>query len=726
MVSARSFLFGFTNSNRESFVVEIYHHRMRINRQKHTMNFYKKNRGALEVAADGFEVINSNNENSNAVEQWLIDDTPYSYDDLWDEEEQCLKLQVIQHSDVMYIFSEVHPIMMLKHIIDSDGDRWLLEELELKGGPFLEMNTSDTYVFCTDKEGEVSLKASDKIFAPTDVGRLIRLSIFDDEISPWAANTEVSKGKVMYSDKKYYEALAAGTTGNVKPVHSEGSRSDGGICWKYLHDGSGVVKITQYVDAVEVKGMVLQRLPEAIIKGTVCWEMGMFYPGGCYPKAGVFYKNRFALLVNSAKGTRVCLSASGDYNNFADKEFGEATAETAIIVPVLGTTFNEGKWLYAGDVLFVGTSSGEYYIDTLSASSALASDNVKILQISSVGSKSLPPVGVGSHVFFVDRYGLSIRDIVYNYYNDGYDPIDISFLGKHLFTARIAAMTYQETPDKMLWCLLTDGTLTAVTFSAEQEVAAMSRHDVGGVIESITVIPDIETCSDELWLKVKRTGVNKDIRMLERMDNGMPLALPARLYVGNDYAEQEKKADEYMRIESRYLDSMVVYERHEGDRRVEMGGLKHLEGMTVSVFADGQMQQPQVVVDGKIAIKSYFDKVVAGLPYTSQYVSSSFYLNSEMDCGIGGRQRVDHLLLMLYRSGGGKIGEKGGMLSDILYRDTDSAMGESVGLFSGNKVVLFNGATNVEDDAVEIMIENSSPLPMNILALVPTFESDGV
>ena len=65
--------------------------------------------------------------------------------------------------------------------------------------------------------------------------------------------------------------------------------------------------------------------------------------------------------------------------------------------------------------------------------------------------------------------------MTYNYYNDGYDEMDISLLGKHLFQSRITGMAYQEVPDKVLWCMVGDGSLTALTFSAEQEVSALSR-----------------------------------------------------------------------------------------------------------------------------------------------------------------------------------------------------------------------------------------------------------
>lgn len=32
--------------------------------------------------------------------------SPYAYSDLWDNEEQCCKIQTIQHSDILYIFNE--------------------------------------------------------------------------------------------------------------------------------------------------------------------------------------------------------------------------------------------------------------------------------------------------------------------------------------------------------------------------------------------------------------------------------------------------------------------------------------------------------------------------------------------------------------------------------------------------------------------------------------------
>ena len=601
---------------------------------------------------------------------------------------------------------------------------WVLEELEIRNGPFLSMNTTDISIATDELEGEVQLTATGDVFSKTDVGRLVRLRIFDDDTTPWQAGKIGFQGTICVSDNKYYQAITGDETGSIKPVHSEGTRSDGGVLWEYLHDGSGIVKITEVVDKQHVKGTTVTRLPDAIKSGTVCWELGMLHKASKYPKSGAFFRNRFAFLVNTDTGPNVCLSYSGDYNNFADMECGEATAETAITVPVLNTEFNEGKWIYARDVLFVGTGASEFYVDVVSSASPLASDNVKISQISRVGSKAIMPLSVGSHVIFVDRYGLSLRDLTYNYYNDGYDEMDISLLGKHLFQSRITGMAYQEVPDKVLWCMVGDGSLTALTFSAEQEVSALSRHDLSGAAESLAVIPNFEDCRDELWLEIKRTVNNANYRTVEWMDNGIPQYWPSSVYGAASLAERETLEKEYVRQEALYLDGAVVYEQNELDMQEEMSGLEHLEGLKVAVYADGTVLEPQVVQDGKIKILPTYRHVAAGLPITSQFMPQNIYIPNDYGSGIGQKQRINHVLLMLYLSGGGQIGEDEDTLTDILYRQADAAMNEAQELFTGNKEVLFNGATTKKEAAATLMIQNSSPLPMNILAIVPYMDVD--
>ena len=706
MSNARSFLFPFKYSHRVAYVVEFSHLKIRLYAQRALVRQHnivtEGGGGTTEEPDEAFPPFELT--------------SPYTYSDLWDDDELCCKIQTIQHSDIMYIFNANHPIMLLKRYANDD---WRLEELELKNGPFLSMNTTETMISVTEKTGTTQLTASTDIFSQTDVGRLVRLRVLDDETKPWSAGTNVSALEIRTSDNKYYMAVGAGQTGAIKPVHSEGTRSDGNVSWQYVHDGIGLVKISEFTDAQHVAAEVISRLPDALEKGTVCWELGMIHQGSSYPISGAFFRNRFAFLVNSETGPNVCLSYSGDYNNFADMDCGEATAETAITVPVLSTEFNEGKWIYARDALFVGTGAAEFYIDAITASQAMAADNIRISQISTVGSKAIMPVAIGAHVLFVDRYGLSLRDLMYNYYNDGYDQTDVSILGKHLFQSRIVAMVYQEVPDKVLWCLIGDGSLAAVTFSSEQEVAAFSRHDVSGTVESLTVIPNLDDNRDELWLEVRRVVNNAYLRTVEWMDSGMPQALPVATTDFSDWQTKNAQEARYIRQNSVYLDATVVFDKTNDTETSVLSGLEHLEGKEVMLFGDGAVLGTGVVYNGQIEAPKNISHLIVGLAVCSQFIPQNVYIPNEFGSGIGQKQRINHVLLSLYLSGGGQIGEDEKSLTDILYRDTDALMNEPEELFSGNKEILFDGSTTQKEQAANLLIQTTSPLPLNILAIVP-------
>ena len=712
MGNARSFLVPFKYSHKVAYVVEFSHLKIRL---------FAKNQIVTEGGinfSNQYEILNEDENLEGQVVDYpiLVIDSPYAYEDLWDEEDKCFGLQTIQHSDVLYIFNENHPIMTLKRYSNLD---WRLEELELKEGPFMHMNTSDIMITSDGVEKEINLTADDDVFNATDVGRLLRLRNYYDDTDVWVAGKTFDVNDMCVSDNKYYKALNGAETGSVKPVHGVGIKSDGGIRWKFIHDGCGIVKITEFIDNKNVKAEVIKTLPETIKNGTVYWEFGMLHQGGKYPKSGAFFRNRFCFLINTETGPNVYMSCIGDYNNFADIEVGEATAETAIIVPVLNTEFNEGKWIYAGKSLFVGTGASEFYIDVMTTSSAMASDNVKISQISNIGSKAIMPQSVGSHVFFVDRYGLSLRDLMYDYYSEGYSQIDVSILGKHLFASRIVQICYQEVPDKILWCLVANGNLIALTFSEEQEVAAFSRHDFSGKVESVAIIPNLEDCRDEMWLVVNRVVNFRNVRTVEKVEQGEPKIFPDSVYASDDLKEQDKLQKDFIKYNSLYLDSFVLFERKLDDDTTLITGLEHLEGKMVKIFADGAVCDNQIVIGGKVRISNNMTRVVVGLPIVSQYIPQSVFIDSQYGSGLGQRQRINHVMLMLYMSGGGKIGQDQNSLKEIYYRDCDDKLNKSEDLFSGKKEILFNGTTNLTDVGANIMIENDTPLPMNILAIVP-------
>lgn len=462
------------------------------------------------------------------------------------------EIQYVQNGDRLYLFQKNHPIRTLSRYGNVD---WRLEDFEPKFGPWDYVNTTDNGMKSSNSgTGDTKLTTDTDLFTENDVGRLVRLTVVDADEDSWQAEKEFAANQIVKSDGKFYQNVDGTKSGNEKPVHTDGSVYDGGITWKYLHAGYGTAKITKYISPTEVEANIVDYMPEDVSENsTAYWELGLVYQGH-YPMCGKFFRNRFVFMIDNKSNPTVCFSCSDDYNNFADKDYGEVLATNAITVQVVSSKYNEARWLSSGDVLFVGTSSGEFYIDSASSASALASDNVTIKQISSIGSKKIDPVKIGVHTFFVTSHGNSLRDIIYVYDSDGYDPLDLSLYGKHLINTGIISMFYQENPDKIVWFAVNDGRLIGMTFSSEQKVVALHQHYLGGKIKSLAVIPNPETNIDDLWIQISREVNGQEVESIEWVDNGIPVQFPDSINNSLSYFEKDSLETKYVKDNSFFVD----------------------------------------------------------------------------------------------------------------------------------------------------------------------------
>ena len=86
----------------------------------------------------------------------------------------------------------------------------------------------------------------------------------------------------------------------------------------------------------------------------------------------------------------------------------------------------------------------------------------------------------------------------------------------HLITAGVRALSFQQTPESVLWAVLNDGGLAAVTYSAEQNVIALTPCPTDGVVESICTVP--EGTMDVTYIIVRRTFTAGARRYIERVN----------------------------------------------------------------------------------------------------------------------------------------------------------------------------------------------------------------
>jgi hypothetical protein len=225
-----------------------------------------------------------------------------------------------------------------------------------------------------------------------------------------------------------------------------------------------------------------------------------------------------------------------------------------------------------------------------------------------------------------------------------------------------------------------------MTFEQEQNVFGWHVHNTDGFVESVGVVYGID--SDQVWLQVRRG----DKRTIERLD---PLVF-ARAF------------DEPARL--MYLDGAKRIELSEPSAIIT--GLDHLEGLTVSVLGNGAELQPARVESGQITVEVPVSTAIVGLPFTSELQP----MRQEIPLRDGTAQnrnwRVSRVGLYLHESLGGEVCDTPEARPEkLLFRTVSTPLDSGPALFSGDKEVAIESRT---DNAVNVVVRTSSPLPFNV------------
>lgn len=434
------------------------------------------------------------------------------------------------------------------------------------------------------------------LFTNNDLGKLIRLNYTDKGTKMWETNKSVNTNDIRKSGNNYYRAVASGTTGQIKPTHTSGSVSDGGVVWEYLHSGYGVGTITEIVSASQIKVNVDGYMPD-FTDGTYLFEFGII-GGGVYPNCCALYKERFIFSISTPTGTKICASCAGDYNNFSDNSFGDILAENAITVLLQGNQESLVLWMTALNKLYIGTACEEFIFGEQTIAEVLSPTNVMCVRVSSLGSASIMPLHILDELFFVSNNEKQIANFTYIAERDSFRPMNISVMFEHLLHNGVKCWTYTKEPYKTIWFSDKDGNLRSISYDADNKVCAGARHDIGGKVVSLAVIPEPNGNYDELWLVVERVVDNTTCYYTERLSWGLP---------------QEDVTDEYKNKHQIYSDCAKEFEF--SDNVTDVSGLYFLEGKTVNVLVDGKVQTAKTVTDGTISLDSAGKVIVVGVGY---------------------------------------------------------------------------------------------------------------
>lgn len=467
------------------------------------------------------------------------------------------------------------------------------------------------------------------VFTDNDLGKLIRLEYVDVNTVMWETGKSISIGDIRKSGNNYYKATSAGTTGQIKPIHTSGTVSDGGVLWKYIHSGYGVGTIMEVVSASQIKVNADGYFPDFSVNtghSTALWELGIV-GGGVYPNCCALYKERFIFSISTDKGTKICASCAGDYNNFSDNSFGDILPENAITVLLQGNQESMVLWMAAMNKLYIGTACEEFIFGEQTIAEVLSPTNVMCVKVSSLGSAAIMPLHILDELFFVSNNEKQIANFTYIAERDSFRPMNISVMFEHLLHNGVKCWTYTKEPYKTIWFSDKDGNLRSISYDADNKVCAGARHDIGGKVVSLAVIPEPNGNYDELWLVVERDINGQTSYFTERLSWGLP---------------QEDVSDEYKNVHQVFSDCAKVFEFSE--LTSEIGGLYFLEGKTVNVLVDGKVQNKKTVVDGAITLDEAGTVVVVGLAY--DWLIETLFINMGANDGTaqGLPQRVAKII----------------------------------------------------------------------------------
>ena len=168
-----------------------------------------------------------------------------------------------------------------------------------------------------------------------------------------------------------------------------------------------------------------------------------------------------------------------------------------------------------------------------------------------------------------------------------------------------------------------------------------------------------------------------------------------------------------------FLDCALKYV---GDPTMTLGGLSHLEGETVQIYADGATQDDRVVTNGRITLQIPASTVIVGYRISSTLQTMSLVQGAQQGTGASRQRHVAKTFLRMLSSQGGSVSDDSGDTADIFYREPDDPMDTSPPLYTGWKEVPLAGTWS-RDKA--LTFTHTEPFPMFVTSLVAEMSTSG-
>lgn len=551
--------------------------------------------------------------------------------------------------------------------------------------------------------------------------------------------------------------------------------------YAYLRMHNGFMRINTVDSDTQVTCIVRDDLEAHT--ATSEWAWGGWGGKFLWPRHVELHDDRLVFAGTIDNPLSVWMSKTGSYTDFSMGDWKDSTEvltdDDGIFRNIQsGGKQNDIQWILSGSAFMVGSLGTEFSItganlDAITPTSWLPKNETAI------GSSRVQPIQVGNHILFVQKHGKKLMDWVYHLEAGGRRDFDRTVMADHITRyTEITSLCYQQSPNKIVWVVLSDGTMAGLTHMREHDVYGWHRHHTpNGLIESACSIAGTE--EDDLYVVVSRYINGAWVRNVECLDpyfksehsidaffldsglsyeeavyiDGVILGattqitvsdatklandqhirlraiigfnnlFPDRSYIiknltGNTF---DLYQDEFTPFDtSTWTGSLVAGLAYLHIETQVLGNLGHLEGETVSLLVNGAVHPDRVVSGGQVTLTHRAWRAEAGLNF-DPYIELMDQNDPENPRRtFGTAKRIVETRLRLKNTLGVQVGPALNNLKPIKFRDSSVPMGE-IRLFTGLMETEFDGDFDLE---TSMYIVQAQPLPMTISSLMNIIETE--
>ena len=528
----------------------------------------------------------------------------------------------------------------------------------------------------------------------------------------------------------------------------------------------------------------LSRIPSNVIgstKASYKWARYAWNSVNGYPGTVVYYQQRLFFAASSSYPQTIWGSRSGDYKDFGKNN--PIQDDDRIIYTYAGRQVNEIRHLIDVGSLVALTSGGQFQING-DQNKVLTPSSFSFSSQGSDGASKTPPITVSNIALFIQEKGSVVRDLAYSFDVDGYQGSDLTILANHLFNGyQITDWAFTTVPYSAAWCVRNDGLLLCLTYLRDQQVFAWAPQPMDGAVESTCSISEgtedsvymliRRTVNGQIKRYVERlstrsfatdvdaffvdSGLSYDGRNTNATrtvtvsggtgdwdyQQAMTLTISgASYFVSTDvgaaihlpYSEDGEDKTLHMKITNFTSGNSVTVQSNRNVpisfrnvatsnwnmARMTFGGLSHLEGKTVNILSDANVEPVKTVSGGFVTLQNPGAVVHIGLPIIAEFETLDVNI-SQQETILDKKKLIDTVSLIVNKSRGILAGQRNGRLYQYAQREFE---------FYDNPV---NNATAVVQIPIEstwdkngrFYVKQSDPLPLSVLAVIPRISVGG-